>query len=145
MYGQTRGQRCWGHKSANVLDKLPKDPRRRPNNASRRSGWCPTASGWRWPLTCSLPLMKQNIPRRPSAWPKITRSYWRFMISPSRTGAIFGRLIRSNRRLPPCAHGPTKLADAAPMSRCWRWYSNSIRVPRSGGIGYEPRITCHRS
>jgi putative transposase len=24
-YGQTRWQRCWGHKTANVLDKLPKD------------------------------------------------------------------------------------------------------------------------
>src|SRR5215475_1311209 len=25
MYGQTRWQRCWVHKTANVLDKLPKD------------------------------------------------------------------------------------------------------------------------
>jgi putative transposase len=25
VYGQTRGQRCWVHKTANVLDKLPKD------------------------------------------------------------------------------------------------------------------------
>lgn len=25
MYGQTRGQRCWVHKTAHVLDKLPKD------------------------------------------------------------------------------------------------------------------------
>ena len=25
VYGQTRWQRCWGHKTANVLDKLPKD------------------------------------------------------------------------------------------------------------------------
>jgi transposase-like protein len=24
IYGQTRWQRCWGHKTANVLDKLPK-------------------------------------------------------------------------------------------------------------------------
>ena len=25
VYGQSRGQRCWVHKTANVLDKLPKD------------------------------------------------------------------------------------------------------------------------
>lgn len=25
VYGQTRGQRCWVHKTANVLDKLPKE------------------------------------------------------------------------------------------------------------------------
>ena len=25
VYGQTRGQRCWVHKTANVVDKLPKD------------------------------------------------------------------------------------------------------------------------
>jgi transposase-like protein len=25
VYGQTRWQRCWGHKTANILDKLPKD------------------------------------------------------------------------------------------------------------------------
>ena len=25
VYGQTRWQRCWLHKTANVLDKLPKD------------------------------------------------------------------------------------------------------------------------
>jgi transposase-like protein len=39
VWPTTREQRCWVHKTANVLGKLPKSHSRRPNGACRRFGW----------------------------------------------------------------------------------------------------------
>ncbi|MET4117921.1 transposase-like protein [Bradyrhizobium sp. JR1.5] len=39
VWPKTREQRCWVHKTANVLAKLPKSQHRKPNARCRRSGW----------------------------------------------------------------------------------------------------------
>jgi transposase-like protein len=39
VWPNTRGQRCWVHKTANVLNRLPKSQQRKPSERCRRSGW----------------------------------------------------------------------------------------------------------
>jgi putative transposase len=39
VWPQTRGQRCWVHKTANVLNKLPNSQNRKPSGRCRKSGW----------------------------------------------------------------------------------------------------------
>lgn len=39
IWPMTQGQRCWVHKTANVLNKLPRARSRRQSAACRRSGW----------------------------------------------------------------------------------------------------------
>jgi hypothetical protein len=39
VWAQTHGQRCWVHKTANVLNKLPKSQQSKPSARCRRSGW----------------------------------------------------------------------------------------------------------
>ena len=60
VFPQTREQRCWVHKTANVLNKLPTgvQPRRKP---------CSTTSGWR---------RRSRRPTGPSisSWPRLPRS-----------------------------------------------------------------------
>ena len=53
--GCIRRPTCW--------TSCPKTSKRRPNSASRRSGWRPTASGRRWRLTCSLPPTRAKYPK----------------------------------------------------------------------------------
>ena len=141
VYGQTRWQRCWVHKTANVLDKLPKDLQPQAKQRLQAIWMAPDRQRAAMAFDLFIATYEAKFRRRPSVWPKIARSYWPFMISPRSTGATFARPIRSNRRLLPCAHGLTKPVDVSLVSPCWRWYSNCIRVPPSGGIGYEPRIT----
>jgi putative transposase len=53
VWPKTREQRCWVHKTANVLAKLPKSPSRRPNARCRRSGWLKRSSPPSWRSTPS--------------------------------------------------------------------------------------------
>jgi transposase-like protein len=39
VWPQTRGQRCWVHKTANVFNKLPKSQQSKAKRHCRRSGW----------------------------------------------------------------------------------------------------------
>jgi transposase-like protein len=39
VYGRTRVQRCCVHKTANVLNAMPKSVRPRPRRISKKSGW----------------------------------------------------------------------------------------------------------
>jgi putative transposase len=75
VYGQTRWQRCWVHKTANVLDKLPKDLQPQAKQRLQAIWMAPDRQRARERLTGSLPPMKPSIPRRRSVLPRTVRSY----------------------------------------------------------------------
>jgi hypothetical protein len=59
VYGAAREQRCWVHKTANILNKLPKARRRRPSSICTRSGWPRPAPRRRPPSTTSSRRTRQ--------------------------------------------------------------------------------------
>jgi len=66
VYGETRGQRCWVHKTANVLNCLPRVSSPRPKLPCSRYGWLRVGRKLIKLLTPLWQSMKPNIPRPPT-------------------------------------------------------------------------------
>jgi len=79
VWPQTRGQRCWVHKTANVLNKL----RSRPSMSSSKPG-------------------ASNTTRRSNASSRIAMRYWPSTTSRPSTGSICARPTSSKARSRPC-------------------------------------------
>ena len=101
VFPTTREQRCTVHKTMNVLNKLPKSLRLRPNaccmiSGRRRRGPKPTK-----PSICSwTPLMRSTF-KPPSACQKTVMNCSRSTTSRQKTGATSERQIRLKARSPP--------------------------------------------
>ena len=67
VWPQTRGQRCWVHKTANVLNKLPKSQQSKAKGRCRRSGWPRPRRMRSWRSTPSSRPGASNTTRRSSA------------------------------------------------------------------------------
>jgi transposase-like protein len=67
VWPKTREQRCWVHKTANVIAKLPKSQQPKPNARCRRSGWPKPGSPPSWRSTPSSRATRPNTRRRPTA------------------------------------------------------------------------------
>ena len=94
-FPKTKAQRCWFHKSGNVIDKLPKRLQAGAKRSCTTSGWLTPASTPRKPSTCSSKPTRPSIPRRLSASTKIERSCWPSTTSRPSTGFTCGRPTRS--------------------------------------------------
>lgn len=73
IYPRTRQQRCWGHKTSNVLNALPKGDSPRRNRHCTRSGKPTPGPLPSVPSRCFSPPMKPSIRRPPAASRKIGR------------------------------------------------------------------------
>jgi transposase-like protein len=138
-YGSVRAQRCWVHKTANVLDKLPKGVQAHAKSRLHEIYLAPT----NWPPPKLLPwlptrsfcgCMRRSMLRRASACAKTRRCCLPSTTFPPSTGFISARPIRLNRPLPPCGIGRAKPKAVAVEQRRWRWCSNWLwQLRRSGG------------
>jgi putative transposase len=79
-YGPAPQQRCWVHKTANVLDKMPKIVQGRAKQLIHEM--------------YLSPVTKPSIQKQPSAWRKTKNGCSLFMTSPPSTGLICGQPIR---------------------------------------------------
>jgi len=67
VWPKTREQRCWVHKTANVLAKLPKASSQKPNARCRKSGGPKPRPSPSWRSTPSSRATCPNTRRRPTA------------------------------------------------------------------------------
>jgi putative transposase len=74
VYPETREQRCWVHKTANVLNKMPKSVQPRAKADCTRSGWRRLVSRHTRPSTPSWPNTRRSTGRRATVSAKIARS-----------------------------------------------------------------------
>ena len=107
VYPETRHQRCWVHKTANVLNYLPKGCSRRRSGPCRRSGWPRAGPRHSGPSITSRGSIGPSTPRRWPAWRRTERPCWPSTTSRPSTGCTSGRRTRSNRPLPPFATART--------------------------------------
>jgi transposase-like protein len=67
VFPSTKEQRCWVHKTANVLDILPKNKQAKAKNMIHEIWMAETKADAVKALMPSWKTIKQNIPRRPNA------------------------------------------------------------------------------
>ena len=138
----TRPQRCWVHKTANVLDKLPKGAQPKAKAACTRSTRPRRRPMRRRRSTCSWRPTRRSTPRRPSAWPRIETElltfydfpaeHWRHIRTTNPIESTFAtvrlRTVKtkgSGSRVA-CLTMVFKLMESA--SRSWRSLNGSARL-----------------
>jgi putative transposase len=99
IYPETRQQRCWMHKTMNVLNYLPKSTQGKAKQALHDI--CRQRRGWllKRHSSCSSRRMRLSIQRRRYVCKKTGQSCWHSTTSRHNTGKAFERPIRLNRRL----------------------------------------------
>jgi len=101
IYPETRAQRCWVHKTANVLDKMPKSVQREAKSMVHEMWGATPASMPRARSSASAPPGRRSTPKPSSAWRRTARSCSPSTTSRRRTGGVFGRRTPSSRPSPP--------------------------------------------
>ena len=135
VYPETEHQRCWVHKTANVLNKLPKSVQPKVKADLHEIWMAETRDEAHKAFDRTVKRFEASTPEPWSAWPRIGRSCWRSMTTRQNTGCISAPPTRSSRPSPRSACGASAAGTAAPERRPWRWSSSCFRAPRSAGSG----------
>lgn len=135
VFPETRHQRCWVHKTANVLDALPKSAQLPPSTRSRRSSAPRTSTMRPGPSLPSPSSTGRSTPRSSSGSRTTKPRCWRSSASPPSTGSTWGPPIPSSPPSPPWDYerGSPRARAARPPS--WRWSSSSSSLPSNDGEG----------
>ena len=145
VYGQTRWQRWWVHKTADVLAKLPKDLQAPATQRLQATGMAPNRQRAAMAFDLFVATYEAKYPKAAECLAQDREVLLAFYDFPAEH---WGHIRTTNpiastfATVPP---GPTRPAAASSASPRWPWYANCIRVLPNGGIGYGPRITYQRS
>ena len=133
VFGSTRAQRCWLHKTGNVLNKLPKGIQAKAKNHLHqiwiaRPRWLQRKHS----ISFCRPTTK-NIRKPLTVWQRIEIACSPFTIFQPSIGRIYARPIRLNRCSQRSDNARTKPRTAYREAPCSRWYSNSAWLHKSAG------------
>ena len=80
IYPKTRHQRCWVHKTANILNKLPKSLQAKAKSSIQEIWLSDTKKNANKAFDLFSIHIRTNIQRRLFSYKIIKKSYWLFMI-----------------------------------------------------------------
>jgi putative transposase len=119
VWPQTRGQRCWVHKTANVLNSCRRASNRKPSGRCRRSGW-PRPRRMRSRRSMSSSRSgASNTRRQSSVWSKIAMSCWPSTTSRPSIGSIYAQAMSMKARLRRFVTAPCARRDVSQTSPRW--------------------------
>ena len=133
VWGHTRTQRCWVHKTVKVLNQFPKHLQANAKSALHQIWMAATREHVQQAFEAFLTTYAPNIRRRPSALRRTRRPYSPATTSRPNTGITFGERTRSSQPLPRCGCGRRKPAAVCRAQVSSRWCSSWPRVPRAIG------------
>jgi len=133
VFPETKEQRDWVHKVANILDCPPKSAQPQPVRRWRRSATPRTVITPRRRSRSSPPPTARSTRRQSPRSPRIRSSCWPSTASRPSTGSTSKPVTQSNLRLPPSGCGPRSPRGQAAAPPGWRWCSSSSRLPGNGG------------
>jgi putative transposase len=133
VFPETREQRCWVHKTANVLDSLPKSAQPAAKVALAEIWGAEDKDRARSALAGFAKQYGASSPRRWRSSPMTSGNCWRSTTTPRSTGSACGRRTRSSRASPPSGCAPRAPAAPAPAPRHRRWRSSSSNPPETAG------------
>ena len=100
VYPETRAQRCWVHKTANVLDKMPKSVQGEAKSMLHEMWGADTREHAKNTFERFCATWEAKYPRASSAWRRTRRSCSPSTTSRRRTGGVSGRRTPSSRPSP---------------------------------------------
>ena len=124
IHSETRQQRCWVHKTANVTTNCPRAFRNKPSSAFMKSGWRKERMTRRRLSISSSTHTRPSTPRPRNAWPRIVTCCWPSTTFRRSTGCTSAPPIPSNRPSPPCGCEPPRHEAVSPGKPPPPWSSN---------------------
>jgi transposase-like protein len=144
VWPQSRGQRCWVHKTANVLNKLPKSQQSKAKRALQEIWMAETKKDAFAAFDLFVETWGVKYDKAVECLVKIAMRYWPSTTSRQSTGNICARPTLSKARSPPCVTALVrskgclsnktalamifKLAEAAEKS--WRRLDGHNQLPK---------------
>ena len=135
IWPNIKQQRCWVHKTANILNYLPKSVQSKAKTdlhatTRRRAGPMPRRRS-----IASSPSTGRSTTRRQAAWPRTARLCSPSTTSRPSTGNTSARPTRSRVRSRPCVCAPTRPRAACRARLRSRWSSSSPGQRNATGAG----------
>ena len=135
VWPAVQAQRCWVHKTANVLNYLPKSVQNKAKTDLHAIYEAASRADAEAAFDRSSPSTRPSTTRPPTAWPRIAGPCSHSTLFPPSTGSTSEAPIRSRAPSRPCGFGPTRpkaVSRARPRSP---WSSNSPGRPSATGAG----------
>ena len=145
VFPQAREQRCWFHKTGNVLAALPRSAHPGAKKPSPRSGTPKTSRTPSPPPGRSKPPTAASSPRPPRRSPTTSTSCSRSTTTPPNTGSTYAPPTRSSRPSPPSGTARRSPAARAHARPAWRWRSSSSKPPKTAGAPSTPHTSSRSS
>jgi len=133
VFGNAREQRCWVHKTANVLNKLPKHLQAKAKSDLHPIWMADTRENAHLAFDVFLQSYEPKYPKAAECLAKDKEALLTFYDFPAEHWIHIRTTTRLNRRLPPCGCAPPRLADAYRGRALCRCCSNLPKAPSSGG------------
>ena len=136
VFGDTRTQRCWMHKTGNVLNSLPKSTQPKAKKALHEIWQAETRAKAYEAFDAFVETYEAKYPRAAECLTKDRDELLAFYDFPSQQWP-HQRPIPSNRRSPPSVFALPRPGDVCRERPCSPWSSSSLRVPRNDGDDSE--------
>src|SRR5204863_704425 len=145
LWPTTREQRCWVHKTANVLNKLPKGQQPKAKRALQEIWMAETSKDAEAAFDAFIAAYELKYDKAAECLQRIARPCSHSMISLPNTGNTCGPRTRSRAPLPPCGTARSARRAASRIRRRSPWCSSWPMRRRKAGAGSMVTTSCPSS
>ena len=145
VWPATRDQRCWVHKTANVLNKLPKSQQPKAKRALQEIWMAETRKDAETAFDAFTAAYQLKYEKAAACVAKDREALLAFPTSLPSIGSTCELRTQSRARSPPCATESFERRAAFRTGRRLQWCSSSSRPPRKAGAGWTDITSCRKS
>ena len=145
LWPTTREQRCWVHKTANVLNKLPKGQQPKAKRALQEIWMAETSKDAEAAFDAFIAAYELKYDKAAECLAKDRQACSHSMISLPNTGNTCGPRTRSRAPLPPCGTARSGRRAASRIRRRSPWCSSWSMRRRKAGAGSMATTSCPSS
>jgi len=145
LWPSTREQRCWVHKTANVLNKLPKSQQPKAKRSLQEIWMAETSKDAEAAFDAFIAAYELKYDKAAECLAKVAKPCSHSTISPPNTGNTCGPRTRSRAPLPPCGTARSARRAASQIRRRSRWCSSWSMRRRKAGAGSMATTSCPSS
>ena len=142
VWPTTREQRCWVHKTANILNKMPKSLHTKAKRALQEIWMAETKKDAVTALEAFVETYQVKYQRATNCLIKDRDTLLRSTTSPPNIGSTYGRPTPLKAPLPPSGTALSGQKAACRTRRRSPWFSSWSRAPRRVGAGSTATISC---
>ena len=145
VWPKTREQRCWVHKSANVLAKLPKSQQPKAKRALQEIWMAETKAAAELAFDAFVESYALKYAKAADCLSQDRDALLAFYDCPAEHWKHLGRPIPLKAPSPPCATARSDRRAACPTGPRSQWSSNCSRAHRKAGDGSTDTTSCQNS